>query len=152
MKGYVKNKSAAWTHALKRAIGPGAKIPLEELYLQYGEKHGIPEGEAFVSWLREVKLRDKTRWDIVLNPVEVPVEPEAEVKKEKEFVSKTSIKKITIEEIVGLSVRKARAIIPEITDIKLLKYALQEANPRAGKDSLCKLLRKRIAELESGSF
>jgi hypothetical protein len=57
-------------------------------------------------------------------------------------------KKIEVGEIVELSVRKARDLMPKITDLNLLKYALQEANPRAGKDSLCNVLRKRIKELQ----
>ena len=56
---------------------------------------------------------------------------------------------MTVEDVVELSVRPAREILPKISDIKLLKYALQEAYPRGGKESLCRLLHKRIKELET---
>jgi hypothetical protein len=49
---------------------------------------------------------------------------------------------------VLLSVRKARDAMPRMTDVALLKYALEEARPRAGKDSLCRILEKRIQELQ----
>lgn len=157
MKGYVKNRTTAWTHAMKRAIGPGATVSLDELYKQYGNKHKLAKGEEFVNWLKTVKLKDTKRWEVVLetedkstktvskkNKEEVkeitPVE--APVKKE------PTIKEMGIEDIVGLSVRNAREILPKMTDLKLLKYALEEAGPRAGKDSLCRMLRKRIQELK----
>jgi len=41
MKGYVKNKTTMWTHAMKRAIGPGGTVSLKELYKQYGKKHNL---------------------------------------------------------------------------------------------------------------
>ena len=153
MKGYVKNKAASWTHAMKRAVGPGATIPLKELYEQYGKKHGLAKGDEFVSWLREVKLRDKDRWEVTYGSEEVKAEAAKEIKAvreidEAEHTSKAELKKISVEDVVGLSVRKARELLPRITDAKLLKYALKEAEPRAGKDSLCRILRKRILDIQ----
>jgi len=63
-----------------------------------------------------------------------------------------SPKKMTVEDVAALSVRKAREVLPQISDIKLLKYSLQEANQLANKDSLCRLLRKRVSELEIAGF
>ena len=60
------------------------------------------------------------------------------------------INKMTIQEVVMLSVRQGREVLPKITDLKLLKYAFQEANQLAGKDSLCNIIRKRIKDLELG--
>jgi len=57
-------------------------------------------------------------------------------------------KGMTVDEVTGLSVRKSREVIPQIMDVKLLKYSLQQANQMAGKDSLCRIIRKRIQELE----
>ena len=156
MKGYVKNKSAAWTHAMKRAVGPGATIPLKELYEQYGKKHGLAKGDEFVNWLREVKLRDTERWEVTYGSEEVKAEAakEAEAVKnvkeidEDKHTTKAELKKISVEDVVNLSVRKARELLPRITDAKLLKYALKEAEPRAGKDSLCRILRKRILDIQ----
>ena len=155
MNGYVKNKTHNWVHAMKRVIGPGIKISLSDLYEQYGKKHGIHEGEPFVQWLREVKLKDRDKWEIILineddntkdeNTVE---EIEDSVGTVHDNIAPLVPKKIEVGEIVELSVRKARELLPKITDLNLLKYALQEANPRAGKDSLCNILRKRIKELQ----
>jgi hypothetical protein len=166
MEGYIQNKLSNWTHALKRSIGPGATIPLDEVYTQYGAKHNLSEGEEFVNWLRDVKLKDTSRWGIVYTgetTTEKSVENE-ETKKaveESEDVRKrrmgmvappvstsNSVKVMEIADIVELSVRRAREVVTSITDIKLLKYALQEANQRAGKDSLCLVLRRRIKDLE----
>lgn len=155
MNGYVKNKTHNWVHAMKRVIGPGIKISLSELYEQYGKKHGIHEGEPFVQWLREVKLKDREKWEIILineddNSKNEPVVEEIEdtVASVRDNVPPLVPKKIEVGEIVELSVRKARDLMPKITDLNLLKYSLQEASPRAGKDSLCNVLRKRIKELQ----
>jgi hypothetical protein len=155
MNGYVKNKTHNWVHAMKRVIGPGIKISLSELYKQYGEKHGIHDGEPFVQWLREVKLKDRDKWEITLinendnlkdeNTVE---ELEAIANTIHDNVAPMVPRKMEVGEIVELSVRKARELLPKITDLNLLKYSLAEANPRAGKDSLCNILRKRIKELQ----
>ena len=155
MNGYVKNKTHNWVHAMKRVVGPGIKIPLSELYEQYGKKHEIHEGEPFVEWLREVKLRDRDKWEVILvdeNDVSKDENVVEEVENYTNIVSghvtPLVAKKIEVGEVVELSVRKARELLPKITDLNLLKYALQEASPRAGKDSLCNILRKRIKELQ----
>jgi hypothetical protein len=172
MKGYVQNKSSVWTHVMKRAVGPGQQIPLEELYEQYGKKHGLSEGEEFIGWLREVKLRDADKWRVVvekeesIQPVKEAVFNEATEKTEpkpKEEEPNVNVvrppeaggnvtpivsKGMEVEDVVQLSVRKARELVPRIRDLNLLKYALQEANQRANKDSLCQILRKRIKEIQ----
>jgi hypothetical protein len=148
MKGYVKNVSPIWTHAMKRAIGPGATVPLSELYKQYGKKHNLKKGAEFVEWLRTVKLTDVNRWKVVVEG------DKTEAEESKSIVAPESDKapkQMGIEDIIGLSVRRAREVLPKIMDLKLLKYALDEAGPRAGKDSLCRLLRKRIQELQISS-
>lgn len=178
MKGYVKNVSHLWAHAMKRAVGPGAQISLEELYEQYGKKYNLKPGDEFIYWLKEVKLRDNEKWQILDengNPYVFSLNKEKdfhvdlqvqESKDQVESVSedKSSVnksrgdnvtpivsKELSIDEIVTWSVRKAREVLPKITDIILLKYALNQANTMSGKDSLCRLLRKRIQELEISS-
>lgn len=158
MNGYVKNKLNYWAHAMKRAIAPGEKIPLDSLYEQYGEKHGLAEGEEFVKWLREVKLRNEDKWEIVLEAEEEAVKEPKEEEKPKEEIEgpqevmeedeRGHIKDMTVRDVATLSVRKAREVLPRIMDLNLLKYALQEANQLAGKDTLCRMLRKRIDELQ----
>jgi hypothetical protein len=172
MNGYVQNITPVYAHAMKRAIGPGVKVSLDELYEQYGKKHNLTRGTEFVEWLRNIKLRDMDRWKIVLDEEEVAVttrsktvveeinvgadpqyegspQPNTDEARNKDMspVSTINPKEMTVEDVVELSVRKAREVIPQITDVNLLKYALQEATPRAGKDTLCILLRKRITEL-----
>lgn len=190
MKGYVRNKTNFWRHAMKRSIGPGHQVPLDELYEQYGKKYDIQPGADFVQWLSSVKLRDPSGWEIVYDgseetaptsksvsaPTEVieQVEVEAaeepvkevdltELKKskrssrskdlQKEMNSNANVrpftkKELTVQDVIGFSVREARAELKKITDIKLLKYALTEARQLAGKDSLAILLRRRVQELE----
>lgn len=174
MKGYIKNKTNLWAHTMKRAVGPGAQIPLEELYEQYGKKYNLSEGDEFVRWLQDVKLRDRNKWQVygednkpytfgsTQNKEEIEEDKEvkvvvegdkteavnAKVKSRGDNVAPLVPKEMTIEDITGLSVRKARDIVPHIMDVQILKYSLQQANQLTGKDSLCRVLRKRIQELE----
>ena len=166
MKGYVKNMTHLWSHTMKRSVGPGATIPLDELYEQYGSRHNIKKGKEFIQWLQEVKLRDRNKWRIfteedkpyaeVSSGKEKPAEQKVTVqgsnvvktdKSRGENVSSIVPKELTVDDIVLLSVRKAREVIPKIQDIQLLKYAESVANQRAGKDSLRRILMKRISEL-----
>ena len=161
--GYVKNMTHLWAHTMKRAVGPGAKIPLMELYDQYGAKHNLQPDEEFVVWLRDVKLRDRDKWRIFIEenkPFEEikSKEPKAKVVKEQgditsrgDNVAPMVEKEMDVMDVVNLTVRPARETIPKINDIKLLKYALKEANQLAGKDSLCRIIRRRISELEVSS-
>lgn len=150
MDGYVMNISNIWTHAMKRSIGPGAKVKLDELYEQYGVKHGLSEGQEFVEWLGTVKLKDKNKWKIVLgdekNENKVSTNT---IEKPTERIQTPMVKSsMEVSDIVEFSVRQAREEIPKITDLTLLRYAIQEARQRAHKDSLCKIIQKRIRELQ----
>lgn len=157
MKGYVQNIAPKWLHAMKRSVKPGGKIEIGELYTQYGKKHDIAKGEDFVTWLRNVKLRDSSSWRIVIEDekveavrdtksIELGVIPEEEALINHD-ATRVDAKKLSVEDILSLSVRKAREVIPGVMDVKLLKYALESAKPLNGKDSLCNILRKRIREL-----
>jgi hypothetical protein len=155
MKGYVRNKSAFWRHALKRNIGPGHKIPLDEIYEQYSStgqgSHEIEAGQPFVEWLKNVKLRDNNVWDVVYEPGKPQnEEPKAEEKPEKgaDLVRPLVKKPLEVKDVVQMSVRQAREDLRKITDLNLLKYALGEARQLANKDTLCIMLRRRIQELE----
>ena len=149
MEGYIMNKSPKWKHALKRSVAPGSKIKLDELFEQYGVKYGLEDGPEFVAWLREVKLKDSNTWKIVLeeNEKELSTETAKEVSKYDNVVPPVA-SKMSIGDITGLSVRRAREVVPKINDLTLLKYAMQEANQLSGKDSLCKIIRKRIREIQ----
>ena len=159
MEGYVINATSIWSHTMKRSVGPGAKIPLDELYEQYGVKHGLAEGEEFIEWLRTVKLQDPNKWKIVTEAAQPTDQPKKEkpAEKKEELPSTThaeevkappNVKDMEISDVIGLSVRKARDVVPLIMDSKLLQYAEKEASQLTGKDSLCRILRKRIKELQ----
>lgn len=170
MKGYVKNTTHLWAHTMKRAVGPGAQIPLEDLYEQYGKKYNLDQGDEFIRWLQDVKLRNRDKWQILNEDglpyvfgslekknqetelqatVETVVEEGPPATKSRgENVAPLVPKKMTIDDITGLSFRKAKEVLPGVMDVTLLKYAVQQANQMAGKDSLCRLIRKRIQELE----
>lgn len=160
MDGYIVNKSNLWAHAMKRTIGPGPqhKVLLDDVYDQYGEKHGLEKGDEFVEWLKSIKLSDTTKWAIVYNDGKDSVQDEQRELTEKDLQpviktsDKISPKTINVQQVAALSVRKAREILPEVSDIKLLRYSLQEANKLANKDSLCRLIRKRITALEVAGF
>lgn len=148
MKGCVKNITNGWAHAFKRAVSPGEEIPLDDLYEAYGEKHGLAEGEEFIRWIREVKLTNTSKWKVIMDedkPVEVVQDEKA-----KDLVTPVVPTKMNVMDVVELSVREAKEVLPKINDIKLLKYAAKEANGRSGKDSLGRMLKKRINEL--GTF
>jgi len=162
IEGYVKNMTHLWAHVMKRAVGPGANIPLQDIYDQYGKKHNLKSKREFIKWLKEVKLRDRDRWQVFTENGEKFDDVSGSNEVPKEVVSKANesrgdnvvpvvVKDIEISDIVGLSVRKAREAIPEIMDIQLLKYAEKEAKQLTGKDSLCIILRKRIQELSISS-
>lgn len=156
MEGFVKNKSADWAYAMKRSIRPGGEVPLSELYAQYGEKHGIESGEPFIDWLLNIKLKGKDQWKIIYDFGE-NAPPSEECQKEPEIsavmtaadkIKMRAFKELTTDEVANLSVRKAREALPNIMDLQLLKYALAEARQLQDKDSLCRILDRRIKELE----
>lgn len=152
MDGYIQSKKTSWVHIFKMSIRPGGKIPLADLYEMYGKKHSIAEKD-FIDWLKNVKLKGKIDdWLIVEKAPDYSSE-EVVVEDKEEYVTDNRgdvvARKMSVEDIVELPVRKAREVIPRVMDEKLLRYALQEAKPKPNKDSLCRILEKRITELKS---
>ena len=158
MKGYIRNKTSGWRHAMKRSIGPGHKIALDELYEQYGEKHSLEPGEPFIDWLKNVKLRDRNTWDIVIEKEVIPEEVE-ETKAESDAKNKNAEKsasyqtpfvrkEIEIDDIINMTVRNARVELKKITNLRTLRIAYEQARQLSHKDTLCQYLRRRIQELE----
>lgn len=153
MDGYVKNKTSLWRHAMKREIGPGKTVVLDELYEQYGEKHGLKKGKPFVEWLKHVKLKDGNVWQIVYNKNNDNIDEKTEKLEVKSNVAKELVvpdvkEDQNVDKIANLSVRAAREELPKMTDLKILKYAFKIANQLANKDTLCRMLKNRISELE----
>lgn len=167
MEGYIKNESSMWRHALKRSIAPGEKVTLDDLYEQYGVKHGIEQGKPFVDWLRQVKLRDSGIWgiryrgdkaatDVVEDSQIEEVDPKKAESKPKKVITKEIksnqspfVKSVPqANDLATMSVRQARDTLPKFMDQKLLKYALNVASQLSNKDTLCIMLKKRITELE----
>ena len=164
MEGYVKNITKRPLYALKRHIMPGSTISLEALYKEYGDKHGIEKGQPFADWLRQVKLPDEQNWEIHLGQTEemqkvtitaqlTQVVDGAEQKEglsneEKAQSARPIIKnEWEVDDIVNLTVRQAREEIPKIRDKKTLSYALNVARQKPNKETVCKILEKRIDEL-----
>ena len=153
MKGYVKNKTPVWRHAFKRSVGPGQQIPLDDLFEQYGVKHDLKPDKSFVNWLTQVKLKDSNLWEIHYEdenspePIEV-VEPVDKPISRVNMTSPILRKDLKVSDIVNMPVRQARADLKKITDLDLLKYALNEARQLSNRDTLCIMLRRRCQELE----
>lgn len=154
MKGYIQSRMTSYMHIFKMSVRPGEKIPLETLYDMYGKKHHIAE-EDFVKWLKDVKLKgQQDKWSVVetdADYVSEATEPVKEIHKDKIYETNTKgevvASKMSVEDVIALPVRRAREVVPTIMDSKLLKYALTEARPRPNKESLCRILEKRIGEL-----
>jgi len=168
MKGYIKNITSRPLYALKRHILPSKTIDLNILYKEYGEKHGIEKGQPFIDWLRNVKLPNEQIWEIkyeedqTSSPLENKVTVVAKITQvedgddvpglsniEKVESAKPFIKREwEIEEIVELTVKKAREEIPKIRNKKLLLHTLNVAKQRPNKETICRILEKRIDELK----
>jgi hypothetical protein len=155
MKGYIKNKTPIWRHAMKRSVGPGQRIELDDLFEQYGTKHDLKPGKSFVDWLKQIKLKDTNMWEIHYDDESSPATAESEVVEPKDdsvtrvqMTSPILRKDLQVSDIVNMPVRQARAELKKITDLDLLKYALNEARQLANKDTLCIMLRRRCQELE----
>jgi len=152
MEGYIKNVSAEWAYAMKRSVRPGGEIPLRELFEQYGVKYDMEPNDDFVDWLQSIKLKNSDRWKIVYDFGEghvvknIPLREQ--VKEPSSHTTPMVSKKLQVEDLVNLTVRKAREILPKINDLGLLKFSLSEARQLTGKDSLCRLLHKRVSELQ----
>ena len=150
MNGFVKNVSHEWAYAMKRAVKPGGEIPLDELYEQYGRKYCMQPNDEFVKWLTGTKLRGNPHWKVVFSVDEAVslATPKEEIVNNTDVAMPMATKNLNIEDIVTLTVRKARIVIPKVNDLNLLKYALNEVNQLSNKDNLCRLLQKRIKELQ----
>lgn len=150
MEGYLKSKMKGWMHIFKMSVRPGGEVPLSVLYEMYGKKHKIAKKD-FVAWLKEVKLKGKLDdWLIVEKDSQYVEEKSSKVNNidyETNNSGEVVKRQLSVEDVVGLPVRKARDIVPTIMDAKLLKYALAEARPRSNKESLIRILEKRINEL-----
>lgn len=166
MNGHIKNITGRPLYALKRHILPGKEVPLAELYKEYGEKHGIERGQPFVDWLRQVKLPNKQVWEIkfedspkeenkvtvtakITQVVDGDEKTEGLSNEEKAKSARPQVKKDwEVEDVVSLTVSKAREEIPKIRDKKLLSWALNVARQRPNKETVCRILEKRIDELK----
>lgn len=178
MDGFVRNISNTWRHALKRSVAPGQKIELDVLYEEYGLKHDIKKGQPFADWIRAVKLKDAGTWEInftkkkskaaktktvttadsesqevVVEEVVVEAKPEPVEVVEEQTHAENVAPFVTDEnnevmDIVKLSVRKAREVLPTIASSALLTQAHAIARTQSGKDTLTNLIKKRMDELK----
>ena len=151
MNGFVKNVSYEWSYAMKRAVKPGGEIPLDELFEQYGKKYNMTPDDSFVKWLQNVKLKGSNNWKIIFsldNGENLGGGDEASKVSNVSMAVPMVAKSMKVEDVVTLTVRKARVVLPKITDLNLLKYALNEVSQLSNKDNLYRMLQKRISELQ----
>lgn len=156
MNGYVQNKTTVWRHAMKRTVGPGQKISLDDLFKQYGTKHGLEKGSSFVEWLRNVKLKDSTIWEIFYSESAAPQIKEDLIETKDPVINDSKVdlvvpfvkKPLEPKDIVNMTVRDARDKLKKITDLDLLKYAYNEVRQLSDKDTLSRMLMVRIKDLE----
>lgn len=147
MDGYIKSKKTSWVHIFKMSVRPGGTIPLADLYNLYGKRYNIAEKD-FVTWLKDVKLKGSIDdWLIIEETLTDTLKEIPNVSEEKEKSLTVPINKMTIHDLMDLPVRKAREVVPGIMDIKLLKFALRELKPLPNKESICRIIDKRIMEL-----
>ena len=150
MNGFVKNITHEWAYAMKRAVKPGGEIPLDELYEQYGRKYDMLPDDKFVAWLSDTKLKGSNKWKVLfsLNDDEDLGGGLDENKVGVNAAVPMVTKSLKVEDIVTLTVRRARVVLPKVMDLNLLKYALNEVNQLSNKEYLCRMLQKRIGELQ----
>ena len=111
-------------------------------------------GDEFIEWLQNIKLKGTDKWKVVYDFKEsIPSQKQSVVEKQVitskgSHVTPMVAKKMQVEDIVNLTVRNAREILPKVTDLGLLRYSLSEARQMSDKDTLCRLLHKRVRELQ----
>jgi hypothetical protein len=147
--GFLVNKTSRHVHIFKRAIRPGQKIPLKELYNQYKYKCNCPFDEKFIRWLKENKVPRKG-WEIedLKTIFDEPVRVVSEVVKvDDKFVSVQS--EWTANAIAELKLKdKPRKVLSTIGSIFKLRRALTLVNKKKGKQFLAKMIKSRIKSLQ----
>ena len=104
MNGYVQNLTPVYKYAFKMHIAPNQKVPLDDLYANYGVRHGIEEGLEFAEWIRNVKVKDQKTWAVVFEDVSLMVGTQTKSTSEKSGTSKKETGVATIEgEVLSVS-------------------------------------------------
>jgi len=164
MDGYVRNTNNGWIHIFKQDLGPNGTLSLDKLYETYGKKNGLSEGDEFIDWLKNVKLKNREGCKLEYDPLTVEKSPKEEGASESKpgntggedgagnvsEVVPSSEKKVIEDEvtaITSMSVIKAKEKLPKISNLPLLKDAFRQAKQMPNKDTLCLMIDKRIREL-----
>ena len=174
VNGYVTNNTGRSRHIFKRTVYPGQRIPLDLVYKVLSRK--VPEDQQFIDWLdgylpsgweievapskKEVASEAVHRETLVAIPVvESSPEPpakEAALKKEvavveppdMQYATLRAIDKMTSKDIFNLRIKDhPKRILKNINSVHKLRRALTLCKNDSRKDTLIRLIKGRIREL-----
>lgn len=162
LKGYVVNNSGRGKHRFKQNVAPGARIPLETLYEIYKSQYSGSFSLAFIRWLESEKFVEGDGFSLVLTEVneeiQEPVTTVSDVEDPgqlsvSEDLSKILPNNLTAKQLSELKIKdNPRKVIKSIMSVHKLRRALTLCKGRAGKETLLRLIRDRIAELAASGF
>jgi len=176
VKGYVLNNTGKTRHAYKRTVYPGQKVDLGYIYKQVSNK--APEGDLFVSWLKENLL--PRGWEIVVEDkpekasnkevltaditvTSGPVDLDTfyrEVNKEEadeedgrgslEYITPKKIRELSSQQLADLRLKdNPERIIKQVMSVHKLRRALTLCKNNSRKNVLTRIIRHRIKELNA---
>jgi hypothetical protein len=159
IKGYVLNNSGKGSHIFKMGVSPGMKIPLETLYNLYKKVYNGAFDVNFLEWLQNNKIPNGKGFEIVIEDVSIdvgcPVCAESISNKEEEKIlapEEKSVKvlpsKMSARQIADLKVKdNPKIVLQEVRSIHKLRRAYSLCKGRPGKETLIKLIKERMDEL-----
>lgn len=157
MKGYIKNISSLPKYLFKNHLLPGDALDLKEVFSLYLLEGRQKDLTSFKEWLTPF-VSDTNVWEVVFDDEsserKAAAQSEGTTTKKREasevfkdVVSSPRKKTYTVEDIVGFTVAEAKERLPKIRDRKLLRAAVSVASKRPKKETLCRLLYKRLDEI-----
>jgi len=154
IKGTVRNESGRAKHKFKKNILPGQEVPLSYLYKLYKNKYCGKFDLEFIDWLKENKVKEGSGFTVIIEKIVEEDTSNEESKPQGELVEVSSVAnkihplKLTSRQIAELKIKdEPKKIIPQIMSIHKLRRALTMCKDRPGKETLTKLIRERITEL-----
>jgi len=149
IKGYVINEGRG-KHIFKRAVFPGMKVPLQDLYDMYKSVYKGKFDIGFLEWLEQTKIPKNCGFDIVVEEVGEDTSFEDKLKDvEKVVEEKLPVpNKLTAAQIADLKIKdNPKVIIQQVMSPHKLRRALTLCKGRKGKETLLKYIKVRLTEL-----